>query len=152
MAKFDLKDLKIDQLVGDIRDEAGKRAADLLGESRSQIKDVRRKVADPNDGDMLGGFALGMLVGALIGAAVALLLAPQSGEQARRTLSERVKNMREGTPEWESGGSSSGDGRVYQGSPSFGATTTPAYGAASPGYGAGGTGTGSSFGAEGEAV
>ena len=126
MAKLDLKDLKLDQIVEDIRGEAGKRASELLGEGRTQIKGVRRKVADPNDRDMAWGFALGLLVGAVVGAAIALLMAPQSGTETRRTLAERAKSMREGSSEWEAGASVSGDGRGYQTGSPYGATpTTP---------------------------
>ena len=41
-----------------------------------------------NDGD-LGSFVAGFLIGGLIGAGVALLLAPQSGEETREMLRER---------------------------------------------------------------
>ena len=36
-----------------------------------------------------GSFLLGLLVGAMAGAAVALLLTPQSGEELRRTLEQK---------------------------------------------------------------
>ncbi|MBI3522459.1 MAG: YtxH domain-containing protein [Chloroflexi bacterium] len=43
-------------------------------------------------------FALGILVGAFAGAAVALLMTPMSGNEARKKLSERVDSMRGGEP------------------------------------------------------
>jgi gas vesicle protein len=50
-----------------------------------------------NDND-LGSFVAGFLIGGLIGAGVALLLAPQSGEETREMLRERgieLKNRAE---------------------------------------------------------
>jgi gas vesicle protein len=38
-------------------------------------------------------FAAGLILGALIGAGVALLLAPQSGEETRRLLRRRAKKV-----------------------------------------------------------
>lgn len=39
------------------------------------------------------GFAAGLLLGALIGAGVALLFAPQSGEDTRRLLRRRARRL-----------------------------------------------------------
>ncbi|MGB7539973.1 MAG: YtxH domain-containing protein [Anaerolineales bacterium] len=50
-----------------------------------------------NDSD-LGSFVAGFLIGGLIGAGVALLMAPQSGEETREMLRERgieLKNRAE---------------------------------------------------------
>jgi hypothetical protein len=130
VAKIDmpeLKGIKIDEVLGDLREEAGKRASSLFGESGRQVKSVRRAIADPNDGDMVGAFALGLAVGALIGAAIALLMTPVTGTEARRRLAERAEKLRgEPTPEWETGGTAgAGNGRTtYQ--------TTPTYGAGTP--------------------
>jgi gas vesicle protein len=38
-------------------------------------------------------FTVGLILGALIGAGVALLLAPQSGEETRRLLRRRAKKL-----------------------------------------------------------
>jgi gas vesicle protein len=38
-------------------------------------------------------FAAGLLIGALIGAGVALLVAPQSGAETRRTLARRARRL-----------------------------------------------------------
>ncbi len=40
------------------------------------------------------GFVFGLLVGALIGASVAILLAPQSGEETREILKEKTLDAR----------------------------------------------------------
>ena len=98
MAKIDLSDLKgikLDEILGDLRDEAGKRASSLIGDSRGQVKSARRAIADPNDGEMFGAFVLGIAVGALVGAAVALLLTPVSGSEARKKLTEQAEKLRD---------------------------------------------------------
>ena len=41
-------------------------------------------------------FAAGLLIGALIGAGVALLFAPQSGEDTRRVIRRRAKRIAAG--------------------------------------------------------
>lgn len=42
-----------------------------------------------------GGFFAGLLIGAVVGAGVALLLAPESGRETRRKLSRRFKALRD---------------------------------------------------------
>ncbi len=47
-----------------------------------------------NDDDRGGRtFAVGILLGALIGAGVALLVAPQSGEETRRIIRRRARSL-----------------------------------------------------------
>lgn len=41
------------------------------------------------------GFATGVILGALIGAGTALLLAPQRGDVTRRRIAKRVRSMRD---------------------------------------------------------
>jgi gas vesicle protein len=49
-------------------------------------------MADQQD---IGGFFVGFVVGGLIGAAAALLFAPQSGEQTRAEIRERTLELKE---------------------------------------------------------
>jgi hypothetical protein len=50
----------------------------------------------------LAGFVGGLLVGALIGAGVALLVAPASGRSLRRQLAKRLRHAQEGVRgEWD---------------------------------------------------
>ena len=133
MAKIDfsdLKGLKLDELLSDWRDEAGKRASSLMSDGRTQVKRGRRAVADPNDGDMFGAFVLGVTVGALIGAAIALVLTPVSGSEARKKLTEKAEKLRGDSgpaSEWESGGASAtGNGKTVA------YPTTPTYGGGAP--------------------
>ena len=124
--KSELKGLKLDELFSDWRDEASKRASGFMSDGRGQLKRGRRAVADPNDGDMFGAFVLGVTVGALIGAAIALVLTPVSGSEARKKLTQQAEKLRgESGPEWESGGASgTGNGKTaYQTMPSSGGGT-----------------------------
>ena len=129
MAKIDLSDLKgikLDEILGDLRDEAGKRASSLIGEGRGQVKTARRAIADPNDGDMFGAFVLGIAVGALVGAAVALLLTPVSGSEARRKLTEQAEKVRKDAgSEWDAHTGMENGKTAYQ-------APAPIYGAKDP--------------------
>lgn len=40
------------------------------------------------------GFVFGLMVGALVGASIAVILAPQSGAETRETLKHRAKDLR----------------------------------------------------------
>ena len=42
-----------------------------------------------------GGFLIGLAIGALAGAAAALLLAPESGEELRREINEKSDEMKQ---------------------------------------------------------
>lgn len=46
---------------------------------------------------MLG---IGMVAGAVLGAAIALLVAPQTGSETRRSISRRAANIRGGSGVW----------------------------------------------------
>ena len=54
-------------------------------------------VADPRSAGMLG---VGMIIGAVLGAGVALLMAPQAGWETRRSLTSRARSIRGGTSAW----------------------------------------------------
>jgi len=51
-------------------------------------------MAKDSDGDF-GAYLSGFLLGGLVGAAVALLLAPQSGEQTRALISEKAIELKD---------------------------------------------------------
>ena len=87
-----VKDLQ--DVVDDLKGEATKRANDLFGEGKDE---VRRAVGGHSDTTIVGTFALGLLLGAIVGAAIALLFAPFTGDEARRRLGESVDKVREPT-------------------------------------------------------
>lgn len=103
-----LKDLKLDDLLDDLRTQASKRLDDMRSEGRKQ---ARNAGGGHDDTALFSAFTIGMLAGALAGAAIALLMTPFSGQQARAKLSERVDKMRsDDTPSWGSEGN--GNGKV----------------------------------------
>jgi hypothetical protein len=109
-----IKDLKIDDVIDDLRAQAGKRIEDLLSEGRRQA----RNAGGGHDSTALfSAFTLGILAGAIVGAAVALLATPFSGEQARAKLSEKVDKLRTdasaapGQP-WEPSSTGTGNGKT----------------------------------------
>jgi hypothetical protein len=86
-----LKDLKLDEIFDDLRTQASKRLDDMLSEGRKQ---ARKSGGGHDDTALFSAFTVGILAGALAGAAIALLMTPFSGQQARAKLSERVEKMR----------------------------------------------------------
>ena len=96
-----VKDLQ--DVVDDLKGEATKRANDLFGEGKSE---VRRAVGGHSDGAILGTLALGLLLGAIVGAAIALLFAPFTGDEARRRLGESVEKVRPSEPAAKAGNGS----------------------------------------------
>ena len=56
-----------------------------------------KTVADARSAGMLG---VGMIIGAVLGAGIALLVAPQAGWETRRTLTSRARRIRGGTSAW----------------------------------------------------
>jgi len=83
-----VKDLQ--DVVDDLKGTASKKAADWIGESRGQ---VREAIGGHSDGALFGMLTVGLIVGCLAGAAIALLLTPFSGVEARRRLSEQVEKV-----------------------------------------------------------
>lgn len=86
-----LKDLKLDDVVDDLRAQAARRIDDLLAEGRAR---ARKASGAPDDGAIFSAFALGIALGVVVGAVLAFLMSPVSGQTARRTLGERVERMR----------------------------------------------------------
>lgn len=52
-------------------------------------------MADRDSGMEAGAFFAGVLIGGLVGAATALLMAPSAGDETRRKLSERGESFRD---------------------------------------------------------
>src|SRR5947209_10270619 len=105
----DLQDV-VDDLKGqaskranDLLEEGTKRANELFGEGKTEL---RRAVGGPSDGAIVGTLALGLLLGAIVGAAIALLFAPFPGDEARRRLSESVEKVRTTEPAAKAGNGS----------------------------------------------
>jgi hypothetical protein len=105
-----MKDLKLDDVLSDLRAQATKRIDDMLSEGRKQ---ARHAAGGHDDTALFSAFTIGILAGAIVGAAVALLLTPLSGQQARAKLSERVDKMRSDntTVSWDTP-SANGNGKA----------------------------------------
>jgi len=85
------KDLR--DLFEDIRSEAGKRASDFVSDAKmpdmSKIEIGRR---DETPGIVWLG--LGLVLGAVVGIAIALVAAPYPGQETRRRLGQQVDKMK----------------------------------------------------------
>ncbi len=86
-----LKDLKLDDMFDDLRGQASKRLDEMRTEGRKQ---ARHASGGHDDTALFSAFTIGILAGALAGAAIALLVTPFSGQQARAKLSDRVEKLR----------------------------------------------------------
>ena len=53
------------------------------------------------DWNNIGLFAAGIAVGAVLGAAIALLMAPATGEETRHSISRRVRRLRGDDEVWD---------------------------------------------------
>ena len=53
------------------------------------------------DWNNIGLFTAGIAVGAILGATVALMLAPASGEETRHSIARRVRNLRGDDDVWD---------------------------------------------------
>ena len=105
-----IKDLKLDDVLDDLRSQATKRIDDLIAEGRKQ---ARAAAGGHDDTALLSAFTFGILAGAIVGAAAALLVTPFSGRQARAKLSERVDKIRsDNVPSWNSETGSGGNGKA----------------------------------------
>ena len=95
-----LKDLKLDEVFDDLRSQATKRIDEMLSDGRKQ---ARKAGGGHDDTALFSAFTIGILAGAIVGAAVALLMTPFSGQQARAKLSERVDKIRsDNMTSWDS--------------------------------------------------
>ena len=104
-----LKDLKLDEVFDDLRSQASKRIDDMLADGRKQ---ARKAGGGHDDTALFSAFTIGILAGAIVGAAIALLMTPFSGGQARAKLSERVDKIRsDNMSSWEST-SGTGNGKA----------------------------------------
>ena len=115
-----IKDLKLDEIIDDLRSQASKRLDDMRSEGRKQ---ARNAGGGHDDTALFSAFTLGIIAGAVVGAAIALLMTPLSGEQARAKLSERVDKMRsDKMPGWDAGTSAgTGNGQTAAYEPAYSA-------------------------------
>lgn len=107
-----IKDLKLDDVFDDLRSQASRRIEEMLADGRKQ---ARKAAGGHDDTTLFSAFTLGILVGAIVGAAVALLITPFNGRQARAKLSERVDKIRTDTgpaTTWDTAPAGHGNGKA----------------------------------------
>jgi hypothetical protein len=64
-----------------------------VDEGMEELEDMMEKERGGSSG--VAGFAVGVMIGALLGAGAALLYAPDRGEKTRRQLKRRIKQLRD---------------------------------------------------------
>jgi vacuolar-type H+-ATPase subunit H len=80
----------------EIRGEAGKRASDFMNDakmpdlSKVKMSDIGRR----NEPSGIVWLSLGLVLGAVVGMAIALIAAPYPGEETRRRLSQHVDKIK----------------------------------------------------------
>ena len=92
------KDLR--DLFEDIRSEAGKRASDFVSDAKmpdvNKMRDDLSKIEIGRRDDTPGivWLGLGLVLGAVVGMAIALVAAPYPGQETRRRLAQQVDKMK----------------------------------------------------------
>ena len=125
------KDLR--DMFEEIRSEAGKRASDFVNDAKKQdIRDLRMpEIGHRDHTPGIVWLGLGLVLGAVVGMAIALISAPYPGQETRRRLGQQVdKIKRQGEEQIEqirpSGSSNSSSKMGNGGSPAY-TTPTSAY-------------------------
>jgi hypothetical protein len=87
------KDLR--DVFEDIRNEAGKRASDFMSDAK--MPDMGRMPVEIRRRDEPSGIVwlgLGLVLGAVVGMAIALIAAPYPGQETRRRLGQQVDKIK----------------------------------------------------------
>ena len=91
------KDLR--DLFEDIRSEASKRASDFMSDAKmpdmSKMRDLSKiEIGRRDETPGIVWLGLGLVLGAVVGMAIALVAAPYPGQETRRRLAQRVDKMK----------------------------------------------------------
>jgi hypothetical protein len=70
-------------------------ATDTSGFDEGNEQEQEQEQEQGPEGRGVGGFAVGVIFGAFLGAGIALLFAPERGEKTRRTLRRRLRSLRD---------------------------------------------------------
>jgi len=91
------KDLR--DLFEDIRSEAGKRASDFVSDAKmpdmSKVRDLSKlEISRRDETPGIVWLGLGLVLGAVVGMAIALVAAPYPGLETRRRLGQQVDKIK----------------------------------------------------------
>lgn len=112
----DLKDLRdvdrkdVVELLDELRTIASKGASELLGSGR---KNARRAIGAPGEGAVPAALIGGIVVGAIVGALLALVFSPFGSGEARQRLTKEVVRIRERIPAKTKGQGDHNGGSYY---------------------------------------
>jgi YtxH-like protein len=85
------KDLR--DVFEDIRSEAGKRASEFISDAK--IPDMSKiEIRRSNEPSGIVWLSVGLVLGAVVGMAIALIVAPYPGQETRRRLGQQVDKMK----------------------------------------------------------
>jgi hypothetical protein len=81
-------------LFEDVRSEAAKRAADFMSDAKmpdtSRLPEIRRR----DEPSAVVWLCIGLVFGAVVGMAIALITAPYPGQETRRRLGQQVDRIK----------------------------------------------------------
>ena len=80
------KDLR--DMFEEIRSEAGKRASDFVSDAK--VPEIVRRDEPPG----IVWLGIGLILGTLVGVAIALIAAPYPGDETRRRIGQQVDKMK----------------------------------------------------------
>jgi YtxH-like protein len=89
------KDLR--DMFEEIRSEAGKRASDFVNDAKKSDLKMDLRMPEIGHRDQTPGIVwlgLGLVLGAVVGMAIALISAPYPGQETRRRLVQQVDKMK----------------------------------------------------------
>jgi hypothetical protein len=88
------KDLR--DMFEEIRSEAGKRASDFVNDTKKQdLRDLRMpEIGHRDHTPGIVWLGLGLVLGAVVGMAIALISAPYPGQETRRRLGQQVDKIK----------------------------------------------------------
>src|SRR5438093_9362013 len=120
------KDLR--DMFEEIRSEAGKRTADIVRHEKAsdlakmKLSDFGRRSEPPG----IVWLGVGLVLGAVVGVAIALIAAPYPGEETRRRLGQQVDKIKRQNEEQIEQIHAAKSGSGNDGAPAY-PTPTPAY-------------------------